>query len=112
MENELGRIQANARLDVLGRAGSSRPAGAVRSGSAAPSSFAGRSPGLYYPSSSRLAGARGLGAASSYLRGGSTPRSGGRYFISMRFSIVLLVQKKTFKKDISNYFPVVGHPVF
>ncbi|XP_046632684.1 titin homolog isoform X7 [Daphnia pulicaria] len=79
VENELGRIQANARLDILSRSSGSRSAGFIRSGSAA---TAGR--GTYYSalsgsSASRLAG-RTLGlSGASYLRGTSTPRSGGRY---------------------------------
>ncbi|XP_045034081.1 myosin light chain kinase, smooth muscle isoform X2 [Daphnia magna] len=77
VENELGRIQANARLDILSRSSGSRSSGFIRSGSAA---SAGR--GAYYSplsgsSASRLAG-RALGMSSaSYLRGSSTPRSGG-----------------------------------
>lgn len=78
VENELGRIQANARLDILSRSSGSRSAGFIRSGSAA---TAGR--GTYYSalsgsSASRLAG-RTLGlSGAGYLRGTSTPRSGGR----------------------------------
>ncbi|XP_057379752.2 myosin light chain kinase, smooth muscle-like [Daphnia carinata] len=77
VENELGRIQANARLDILSRSSGSRSSGFIRSGSAA---SAGR--GAYYSplsgsSAARLA-ARSLAmSSSSYLRGSSTPRSGG-----------------------------------
>ena len=77
-ENELGRIQATARLEILGRS-ASRSTGYVRSGSA--SSFG---KGHYYSSGvstspyhrSAASSARDLisPSSSSYSRGSSTPR--------------------------------------
>ena len=77
VENELGRIQANARLDILSRSQGSRSSGFIRAGSAAAaSSSSGRVAGYYPSSTSRMAG-RSTSGSSGYLRGSSTPRSGG-----------------------------------
>jgi len=76
-ENELGRIQASARLDILGRS-SSRSAGFVRSGSASAYSKGYYLGSSHLSSSYRTTTTRGLTSpGSGDIRGGSSPRSGG-----------------------------------
>ena len=81
VENELGRIQANARLDILGRTSSSRSTGFIRSGSAATAARGNHYTALGGASSRLIGRTLGLSGASSYLRGSSTPRSGGGRYL-------------------------------
>merc|ERR1711874_71291 len=72
VENELGRIQANARLDVLARTGPRSSSGFIRSGSASAYGKNTYYPGLHLiPSRLGGSGIRGIGGN---LRSGSTPR--------------------------------------